>query len=484
MSIAPNHCLKDLTELTVSSAAKAIKHGDVSAREYAAALLVRSKEHADLNAFIAVNADVLLEAAEKADKDQRSGKPTGPLHGVPIGIKDSMCTIDLPTSIGTKVLASFRPERDATVVAAVRMAGGIVFGKNNLVEMSYGLTGLNEHHGQAKNPYDKQRVTGGSSSGAGASVGARLVPAALGGDTVGSIRVPASFCGVVGFRPTTGRWPGANIAPISHAFDTPGPMARSVEDCALLDAVVTGRGLPNASEAQGSLEGVRVGIAPKQFLDIIDPEVEQTFFATIVKLKAAGMEVVELDLGDDFASLADRANWPIFFHDTMPHVTEYLREIGAPVTFEDIFEGLGSNLKDFWRDNVVPGGRSFVSENTFRESMDIHRPALRKRYADAFRSSGIGALLFPTTPLVAPPLTTGDEITIAGRAVSFINIAKNAFPSSCAALPGISVPMGLSSLGLPMGLEMDGKSGDDEKLLSLAVRVSAVIGAIPPPPGM
>ena len=125
-----------------------------------------------------------------------------------------------------------------------------------------------------------------------------------------------------------------------------------------------------------------------------------------------------------------------------------------------------------------------MSENTFRESMDIHRPALRKRYADAFRSSGIGALLFPTTPLVAPPLTTGDEITIAGRAVSFINIAKNAFPSSCAALPGISVPMGLSSLGLPMGLEMDGKSGDDDKLLSLAARVSAIIGAIPPPPRM
>jgi indoleacetamide hydrolase len=474
----------ELTELTVSDAANAIKVGDMSAQEYAAALLARCKRHADLNAFITVDADVVLQEAEKADKHQRSGKPTGLLHGVPIGIKDSMCTVDLPTSIGTKVLASFRPRKDAAVVTAVKMAGGILFGKNNLVEMSYGLTGLNEHHGQAKNPYDKRRVTGGSSSGAGASVGGRLVPAALGGDTVGSIRVPASFCGIVGFRPTTGRWPRANIAPISHTFDTPGPMARSVEDCALLNAIVTGGSLPNTSKIPGSLDGVRIGIAPRQFLDVIDPEVEQTFLATIAMLKAAGIEIVELDLGKDFSSLADRANWPVFFHDTMPQVTEYLREIGAPVKFDDIFEGLGSNLKDFWRDNVVPGGRSFVSESTFRESMDVHRPALRKRYADAFHSSGIDALVFPTTPLVAPVLNTSDEITIAGRTVSFINIAKNAFPSSCAALPGISIPMGLSSHNLPIGLEMDGKSGDDGNLLSVAGRISAVIGTIPPPTGM
>jgi indoleacetamide hydrolase len=484
MLTATDHTLDDLTELTVFGAANAIKDGAVSAREYASALLVRCKGRADLNAFITVDADVLLEASEKADKHRRSGKPMGPLHGVPIGIKDSMCTVDLPTSIGTKVLASFRPKIDAAVVASVKMAGGIVFGKNNLVEMSYGLTGLNEHHGQAKNPYDKQRVTGGSSSGAGASVGARLVPAALGGDTVGSIRVPASFCGVVGFRPTTGRWPGTNIAPISHTFDTPGPMARTVEDCALLDAVATGGAMPTHSQSPGSLKGVRFGVAPRQFLDVIDPDVEDAFHATIAKLIAAGVELVELDLGPDFASLAQRANWPIFFHDTMPHVTKYLTEIGAPVSFDDIFEGLGSNLKGFWRDNVVPGGKSFVSEATFRESMDVHRPALRKRYADAFHTSGINALLFPTTPVVAPTLNTSDEITIAGRTVSFLNIAKNVFPSSCAALPGISMPMGLSSQGLPMGLEMDGSSGDDTALLSLAARVSATIGAIPPPPRM
>jgi Asp-tRNA(Asn)/Glu-tRNA(Gln) amidotransferase A subunit family amidase len=474
----------DLHELTASAAATAIRDGSLTAQGYAAALLSRSREQAHLNAFITLQPDVVLEAAAKADQQRKAGEAMGPLHGVPIGIKDSMCTSDMPTSIGTHVLATFRPRKDAVVVAALRAAGAILFGKNNLVEMSYGLTGVNEHHGQAKNPYDKGRVTGGSSSGAGASVGGRLIPAALGGDTVGSIRVPASLCGVVGFRPTTGRWSGTGIAPISHTFDTPGPMARSVEDCALLDAIVTGGPLPSASKPAGSLKDVRFGVAPRQFLDVIDPDVEQTFHETIAKLKAAGVEFVELDLGEDFASLAERANWPVFFHDTMPHVTGYLKEIEAPVTFADIFEGLGSNLKGVWRDGVITGGRDSVSEIAFRESMDIHRPALRKRYADAFHSTGIDALLFPTTPLVAPPLDTGEDIIIAGRTVSSVKLAKNAFPSSCAALPGITMPMGLSAHGLPIGLEMDGKPGEDVKLLDLATQVSAVLGSIPPPSRM
>jgi Asp-tRNA(Asn)/Glu-tRNA(Gln) amidotransferase A subunit family amidase len=481
MSRVSEHSSGDLHELTVTAAATAIRDGSLTAQDFAAALLSRSRKQADLNAFITLQPETVLEAAVKADQHRKSGKAMGPLHGVPISIKDSMCTFDMPTSIGTQVLAGFKPGKDAAVVAAVRVAGAILFGKNNLVEMSYGLTGVNEHYGQAKNPYDKGRITGGSSSGAAASVGGRLIPAALGGDTVGSIRVPASLCGVVGFRPTTGRWSGTGIAPISHTFDTPGPIARSVEDCALLDAIVTGGPLPDAPKPAGSLKGVRFGLAPRQFLDLIDADVEHTFHEAIVKLKAAGVEFVEFDLGEDFAALAERANWPVFFHDTMPHVTGYLKEIGAPATFADIYEGLGSNLKELWRDAVVAGGRDSVSETAFSESMDVHRPALQKRYADAFRSNGIDAMLFPTTPLVAPPLDTGEEVTIAGRTISSIKLAKNVFPSSCAALPGITIPMGLSSDNLPMGLEMDGRPGEDVKLLGFAAQISAILGSIPPP---
>ena len=234
----------------------------MTAEAYAKALLRRSHARADMNAFITLNDDAVLEAASAADRDRSAGKPLGPLHGVPIAVKDSMNTRDLPTSLGTRVLAGFRPKEDAPIVAALRDFGAIIFGKNNLVEMSYGLTGLNAHYDQAINPYDRSRVAGGSSGGAGAAVGARLVPAALGADTVGSIRIPASFSGIVGFRPTTGRWSGKNIGPISPTFDTPGPMARSVEDATLIDAVVTSERLSESQGFRDSLKGARFAYAP------------------------------------------------------------------------------------------------------------------------------------------------------------------------------------------------------------------------------
>ena len=472
---------KNLHDLTVTEAAAAIKDGSVSASTYAAALLSRNRDLKGRNAFITIYEDVVLEAAAKADEHRSAGKILGPLHGVPIAVKDSMNTFDLPTSIGTKVLAGFRPKKDATIVASLRNAGAIIFGKNNLVEMSYGLTGLNAHYGQAVNPYDLTRVTGGSSGGAGASVGGRLVPAAFGGDTVGSIRVPASFSGVVGFRPSTGRWAGTGVAPIANTFDTPGPMARSVADVALLDAVVTGSSLSLASSSAKSLKGVRFGFAPQTHLDLVDQEVERTFYESLAKLKDAGAEVVEIDLGDDFQTLAYQANWPIFFHETTPHVTEYLKEIQAPVSFDDIYKGLGANVDFFWSDAVVPGAPNYVSVADYQHSLNVLRPSLQQRYADAFRANGIEAILFPTTPLVAPPIGTSSVVTIAGKEVPALNIAKNVFASSCAGLPGISIPMGLSSGGLPIGLELDGKAGDDVRLLDIAALVSSVLGSIPAP---
>jgi Asp-tRNA(Asn)/Glu-tRNA(Gln) amidotransferase A subunit family amidase len=466
-------------QLTVTEAVAAIKEGVITSENYVLALLSRYKKLASLNAFITVNADMALEAAFAADKERASGKTTGPLHGVPVGIKDSMCTADIPTSFGTKVLSNFQPKIDADVVSALRSAGAIIFAKNNLVEMSYGLTGSNDHYGHVSNPYDVHRASGGSSSGAGASVAARLVPAALGGDTVGSIRVPASFCGIVGFRPTTGRWSGHGVAPISHTLDTPGPMARSVEDCALLDSIVTKGPLP--AFVPGSLKGIRLGYAPKQHLDLIDVEIERLFHETLLKLKSAGAEIVQIDLGDDFASLAEKANWPIFFHETEPHVTEFLQMIRAPATFREVYNDLNPGVKVFWSDAVVEEGPNYIPNNVYLESLNLHRPALAQCFTTVFDSTSIDAIIFPTTPLVAPPLNTDATVIIAGQSVSAINIAKNAFPSSCAGLPGITLPMGLSSNGMPIGLELDGRLGDDARILGIAARVSALLGKIPPP---
>lgn len=470
----------DLHLLSATEAAARIRDGSITAVAYATALLHRCRDNADLKAFITLDENWVLEKARMADLDRTSNKPMGPLHGVPISIKDSINTRDIATSVGTKVLAGFRPQRDADIITPIKASGAILFGKNNLVEMSYGLTGVNAHYGQARNPYDKKRVTGGSSSGAGASIAARLVPMAIGGDTVGSIRVPASLCGIVGFRPTTGRWPGGDVAPISHTFDTLGPMARTVEDCALLDAVVTGRPHVTATPER-NLKGVRIGYAPKQHLDLIDGEVDHAFKLSLAKLKDAGAELVEIDLGDDFMPLAREANWPIFWHETMPHIEEYLAACGAPVTFQQIYEGLGDILKGYWSHAVLPDGPAYPSKETYQASLNVHRPTLQKRYAESYRSNSIDALVFPTTPAVAPLIGEDAEITIAGQVVNVLTIGKNVFASSCAGQPGITLPIGLSSNGMPIGMEIDGKPNDDAKLLNLATRISAVVGQIAPP---
>jgi Asp-tRNA(Asn)/Glu-tRNA(Gln) amidotransferase A subunit family amidase len=469
-----------LHELSLADAARAIKTGSVSASNYAAALLDRARKHADLKAFITLDEEAVLEAARTADLERKSGKALGPLHGVPIAIKDSFNTHDLPTSMGTRVLAGFRPQQDAAVVKAMRDAGAIVFGKNNLVEMSYGLTGLNAHHGQVKNPYDLRRIPGGSSSGGGACVAARIVPAALGGDTVGSIRVPASLCGVVGFRPSTGRWPGQGIAPVSHTLDTAGPMARTVEDCALLDAIATGA-KPVEKTFNAGLKGLRFAYAPRQFLALVDPEVDACFVRTLVALKEAGADIVEIDLGEDFGLLALKANWPVFFSETMPHVIEFLAEHRVGMSFDQVYEGLGANIKTVWTQNVVLGSANFVSRETYQAAMQVHRPALQRRFADAFRVHRLDGLLFPTTPTVAPLADEQSQFTIAGNVVERTALARNAYPSSCAGLPGISVPIGLSSAGLPIGMEIDGAQGTDAALLEVAARVFATLGAIAGP---
>ncbi len=464
-------------EMGVRDAASAIRNGAITSEAYATKLLQRARDHADLGAFITIDDATVLEAARAADKARAAGK-TAPLLGVPLAVKDSYMTRDLPTTFGTAILNKFRPGQDAPVVESVRDAGGVVFGKNNLVEMSYGLTGVNAHHGQPRNPYNKAHVTGGSSSGAGASVAARLVPAALGGDTVGSIRVPASLCGVVGFKPTQGRWSGDRVAPISGTLDTTGVLARSVVDCALIDAVVTKASFP-AAAAQAGLKGIRLGYAPRQHLDVIDVDVQKLFSETLSKLRDAGAEIVEIDLGQDFATIAERATWGIFFHETKPAISDFVKVNNVPVTFEQIYEDLTPNIKGAWSTFVVPTGAKYISEEAYQGFMTRDRPELKCRYNEAFAK--VDALIFPTTPCTAPRIDKQWEFSVAGKNTSYLVLAKNTFATNCADLPGISIPMGLTANNLPVGMEIDAGSGRDTTLLEIASRVEAVIGSIPPP---
>lgn len=471
---APRPEAEEFTTLGVAAAAAAIRNGEMSSESYTAALLQRARAHADLNAFITIDETAALAAARASDKARAAGA-TAPLLGVPLAIKDSYLTQGLRTTLGVKNLAGFVPDKDAEVVSAVKRAGGVVFGKNNLVEMSFGLTGNNAPYGQARNPHHADHVTGGSSSGAGASVGAHIVPAALGGDTVGSIRVPASFCGVVGFKPTPGRWSGEGVAPISHTLDTTGVLARTVEDAALLDQVVTNSGLMVVS-GWSDLRGIRLAYAPRQHLDRIDPEVESHFRETIRQLRGAGAEVVEVDLGDDFLAIAERSTWSIFFHETMEAVSEFLRHNRVPTSFEAILDGLKPRLKETWTHVVVPGGAAYISRETYQAALNVDRPELQRRFNAAFASSGADALLQPTTPCPAPLIEQQSKFSIAGQEVNELALARHTLAASIAGLPGISVPMGRSRSGLPTGLEIEAAHGRDRHLLEVARRVEAAIG--------
>ena len=257
-----------LFELGAGRAAYALRNGEHTAEALDEALLARCAA-SPLNAFITLEAEHLRAAARAADQRRQRGEPLGPLHGVPLALKDNIDTADFPTTGGTPALAAHRPKHNAPIVQHLLAAGAIVLGKTNLQELAYGPTNNNAAFGPARNPYDPTRIPGGSSGGSAAAVAARLAPAALGTDTGGSIRVPASLCGITSMRPTTLRWPQAGIVPLSHTRDTAGPMARHVADCVLLDGVITG-GPTEVTPAP--LKGLRLGLPRGYFWEDLDAE--------------------------------------------------------------------------------------------------------------------------------------------------------------------------------------------------------------------
>lgn len=466
----------DLSALGLAAAAAAIRNGEMTSEAYTTALLQRARTLSELNAFITIDEAAVLAAAREADKAREAGS-TAPLLGAPLGVKDSYLTKGLATSLGVEGLAGFVPQEDADAVRAIKAAGALVFGKTNLVEMSYGLTGHNAPYGQARNPRARDRVSGGSSSGSAVAVAADIVPAALGGDTVGSIRVPASLCGVAGFKPTTGRWPRGGVAPISHTLDTTGVFARSVEDCALVDQVVTGDPALPPHQGGDDLKGLRLAYAPRQFLDLVDPEVEANFHEAVRRLRAAGAEVVEVDLGDDFNVLIQIATWSIFFHETVGSITEFLDRHAVPTTFEAIHEGLKPELRDVWERMALPGGAGAISPEGYQTALATSRPEIQRRLDKAFVVQGAQALLQPTTPCPAPLIEQQSSFHIAGKAVTALALANHTVSASSVGLPGLSLPAGLSRDGLPIGLELDAPLGSDRKLLDLARRIEGVLGA-------
>ena len=474
----PTMAADELIELTATDATRALRQGDIKAEDYASALLARCEAAKSLNAFITLDPRRVLEAARAADRARASGAPLLPLHGLPIPIKDSVNTKDLPTTGGTPGLRNFLPKEDAPLVRKLVDAGAIVMGKTNLHELSFGWSSNNLAFGAVRNPYDPTRIPGGSSGGTAAAVAARMAPLGVAEDTEGSIRVPAAMCGIYGFRPTTGRYPTTGVVPISPLFDQIGPHARAVEDLVLFDRIASGDEGPLPPLP---LEGVRIGIGRKYYFEKLDPEVSRVTEEALRKLQDAGAVLVEAEV-ENLARFDEKITDVVQNHDVVPMLTKYLEEFGAGLSFDQLFDTVSADVKRELELYALPGARLAVSEEAYRAARDTERPALQEELRRYFRENGVTAIVFPTTLVPALPIGQDTEVSIGGEKVSFATaMSRNIAPGSTAGIPGLVLPAGLTQDGLPVAIELDAPEGTDRDLLALGVAVENVLGHLPAP---
>jgi mandelamide amidase len=467
-----------LLELSAVEAVRAMTAGELTAERYAGALLERCAQMKDLNAFITLDPLRVLEQARNADLKRASGAKVGPLHGLPIPVKDSLNTAQYPTTGGTPALKEFRPAVDAPLVATLRSAGALVLGKTNMHELSFGWTSNNLAFGAVHNPYDPTRIPGGSSGGTAAAIAAHMAPLGIAEDTEGSIRVPAALCGVTGFRPTTRRYSTLGVIPACSLFDQAGPHARSMADIALFDRVATGDMRPLDDRP---LRGARLAVSRGYWFEGLDSEVERITREALAKLRAAGMDIIEAEV-PGLRDLIERTADLVVDHDVREELTRYLATHGAKVGFDELIGRASPDIRAIFAHDVLPGSPGFVSEAAYEAAVKEYLPRLRDTFRNYFASTGAAAIVFPTTLVTAPRIGDEGELTVRDRKVSFdVAIGRNIAPGSRAGLPGLVIPAGIAADGLPVALEFDGPAGTDRALLALGVAIERVLGHVPPP---
>jgi mandelamide amidase len=479
MAIGPASAgAQSLTELSATEAAARIRAGTLKSEDLVRALVEVVERKRDLNAFITFDRERVLAAARKADSLAARKSFAGPLHGVPIVLKDNIHVAGLPNTAGTPGLKGFVPTRNAPVAEKLIRAGAIVLGKTNMHELAFGITSNNAAFGPARNAYDAARIAGGSSGGTGNAIAARMVAAGLGSDTGGSVRIPAALNGIAGLRPTLGRYSQEGITPIAHTRDTAGPMAREVADLVLLDTIVTGS---RDRVAAAPLAGLRIGVDRAVFFRNLDTEVEQMTNAALERLRQAGAEIVEVDMAG-LVDLNAKVSFPVALYEANVDLTAYLKRYRIPLDLAGLAAQIASpDVKGLFASAIVPGAKDAVPQKAYLDALAA-RPALQQLYAETFRKHRIVALAFPTTPLPAAPIGDDEKTKLNGADVpTFPTFIQNTDPGSNAGLPGLSVPIGRTSAGLPVGLELDGPAKSDRRLLGIGLAVESLFGRLPAP---
>ncbi|WP_113705158.1 amidase family protein [Nonomuraea lactucae] len=461
----------DSGPLTLTTAVTRLRQGTLTSRTLTEDLLREAERHAGLGAFITLDHERALSAARAADRTPG----TGLLHGVPIVVKDNIHVAGLPNTAGTPALAGFVPDADAPVVGRLRSAGAFVIGKTGMHELSFGATSAGSASGPVRNAHEPGCFAGGSSGGTAVAVAYGAL-AGLGTDTGGSVRIPAALNGVCGLRPTPGRYPAGAVTPLSSTRDVVGPIARTVADIGLLDAVLAGTDTGLAVMVPHRL---RLGVPGGYFTRWLGAETAEAFQGALDRLRAHGVTLVDVQL-PDFEAVEREIGFPITLYEARRELTAYLARYVPSTSLADLADRIiDPAVRRAFIDMVVQGAPRAIAEEHYQAALTNGRAWLRASYHDAFHTHGIDALVFPTTPRCAAAL--GDAaglVDVGGEPLpAFEAFIRNTGPGSLAGLPGLTVPIPRASGGLPVGLALDGWVLTDRSLLAVGAQVQKLLAS-------
>jgi aspartyl-tRNA(Asn)/glutamyl-tRNA(Gln) amidotransferase subunit A len=478
--------------LTVGALLPLLRSGEVSALEVVRDRLERIDNlDGDLGAFLRTNPEAEREA-ERIDRLRENGEECGPLAGIPVALKDNILATGMESTCASRILESFRPVRDATAVSLLRRSGAVILGKTNLDEFAMGSSTEHSAFGPTRNPWDRDRVPGGSSGGSAAAVAAGMAPAALGSDTGGSIRQPAAFCGVVGLKPTYGRVSRSGLVAFGSSLDQIGPVAGTVEDSARILQAIAGRDPEDATSSQApvgnyraacgdGVSGLRVGLPSEYLGDDPEPEVKGAVLRAAGILTGAGADVEEVSLPHT------RYTLPAYYLIATAEASSNLARYDG-VRYgsrQDPGEGLAAMYRRTRGSGFGPEVRRRIMLGTFALSAGYRaafygkatggRARIRADFLSRFEA-GLDLVLAPVTPSPAFLLEEKSEDPLAMYRSDVYTV-----PASLAGLPAISVPAGLTGSDLPIGVQFIGPDFREDLVLRAAAVIENAVGPFHPP---
>jgi aspartyl-tRNA(Asn)/glutamyl-tRNA(Gln) amidotransferase subunit A len=454
----------DLAFASIEEIGKLFRKRKLSPVELTKLMLARiERVNPKLNSYITVTAELALAQAKRAESElsaprgRKGHRDRGPLHGIPISLKDNIYTKGIRTTAGSKILQEFIPQHDAPIVVMLKEAGAVLLGKTNMHEFAYGVTSNNTHYGPVRNPWDPARIPGGSSGGSAAAVAAGLCYGSIGTDTGGSIRIPASLCGITGLKPTWGRISCEGIVPLSPAFDCAGPLARTVGDAAALTGVLYTRvgrepNLASPSALRAGPGKFCVGIPRQLFFDALSPEVRNAFDVAVRDLCRAAVTTkdISIPLLDETEDAGNHIAWTeaALYHQQQGYFPARSAEYG-----DDVRSRLEMGCK--------------VPAVDYLRALEIQKQFFQQLHM-TLAEANVDAIVFPSTAIEAP-LLNQETIHIGAHEYSArALLLRHNRPANLAGVPAVSVPCGFTRSGLPIGLQIMAGVSSEPVLLRIA----------------